>query len=231
MPKQNHTLARGHPHPRRGRGGPGRPRHVGPARAARPGGHGDPLRHGHAPRRGGGPRPARRRPGPALADIAQHQERWDRVVPMGERAAAWLTRYLTEARPHLLFGEDPGAVFFATNGERLGATWLTGQVHHYIEAAEHRQEWGAATSSAIRAPRLWSKAERTSATSKSCSVTATSAPPTSTPGSPPSAWPPSMPPPTPGRDCPAAPMAATAPAVRQRAGGCATASGPSRVLR
>jgi integrase/recombinase XerD len=35
------------------------------------------------------------------------KNRWDRVVPMGERAAAWLTRYLTEARPHLLFGDDP----------------------------------------------------------------------------------------------------------------------------
>jgi integrase/recombinase XerD len=64
------------------------------------------------------------------------KNRWDRVVPMGERAAAWLTRYLTEARPHLLFGDDPGAVFLATNGERLGATWLTGQVHHYVDASE-----------------------------------------------------------------------------------------------
>ena len=64
------------------------------------------------------------------------KNRWDRVVPMGERAAAWLTRYLTEARPHLLFGDDPGAVFLATNGERLGATWLSGQVHRYIEASE-----------------------------------------------------------------------------------------------
>ena len=58
--------------------------------------------------------------------------RWDRVVPMGERAAAWLTRYLTDARPELLVGDDPGAVFLATNGERLGATWLTGAVHRYI---------------------------------------------------------------------------------------------------
>jgi integrase/recombinase XerD len=64
------------------------------------------------------------------------KNRWDRVVPMGERAAAWLTRYLTEARPKLLFGDDPGAVFLATNGERLGATWLSGQVHHYIDASE-----------------------------------------------------------------------------------------------
>jgi integrase/recombinase XerD len=26
-------------------------------------------------------------------------------------------------------------VFLATNGERLGATWLTGQVHRYVEAS------------------------------------------------------------------------------------------------
>ena len=30
------------------------------------------------------------------------KNRWDRVVPMGERAAAWLVRYLAEARPQLL---------------------------------------------------------------------------------------------------------------------------------
>src|SRR5208283_1433883 len=36
------------------------------------------------------------------------KNRWDRVVPMGERATAWLTRYLTDARPHLLIAEDPG---------------------------------------------------------------------------------------------------------------------------
>ena len=26
-------------------------------------------------------------------------------------------------------------MFLATNGERLGATWLTGQVHRYVEAS------------------------------------------------------------------------------------------------
>ena len=34
-----------------------------------------------------------------------------------------------------MIGQDPGAVFLATNGGRLGATWLTGQVHRYIEAS------------------------------------------------------------------------------------------------
>jgi integrase/recombinase XerD len=61
--------------------------------------------------------------------------RWDRVVPMGERAAAWLVRYLAESRPHLVRDEAVPAVFLATNGERLGATWLTGQVHRYVEAS------------------------------------------------------------------------------------------------
>jgi hypothetical protein len=54
---------------------------------------------------------------------------------MGERAATWLVRYLAEARPHLVRDEAVPAVFLATNGERLGATWLTGQVHRYVEAS------------------------------------------------------------------------------------------------
>jgi integrase/recombinase XerD len=54
---------------------------------------------------------------------------------MGERAAAWLVGYLAESRPHLVRDEAEQAVFLATNGERLGANWLTSQVHHYLEAS------------------------------------------------------------------------------------------------
>jgi integrase/recombinase XerD len=61
--------------------------------------------------------------------------RWDRVVPMGERSAAWLVHYLAGSRPHLQRDEATRAVFLATNGERLGATWLAGQVHRYVEAS------------------------------------------------------------------------------------------------
>ena len=64
------------------------------------------------------------------------KNRWDRVVPMGERAAAWLDALPERGRgPTSSSAQDPGAVFLATNGERLGATWLTGQVHRYIEAS------------------------------------------------------------------------------------------------
>jgi integrase/recombinase XerD len=61
--------------------------------------------------------------------------RWDRVVPMGQRASAWLVRYLAESRPQLVLDDAVPAVFLATNGERLGATWLTGQVHRYVEVS------------------------------------------------------------------------------------------------
>ena len=49
-------------------------------------------------------------------------------------------------------------MFLATNGQRLGATWLTGQVHHYIEAVGHRQDGELSPLSPYRAPRSWSKA-------------------------------------------------------------------------
>jgi integrase/recombinase XerD len=54
---------------------------------------------------------------------------------MGERAAAVVLSYLDTARPALVFGEDPGALFLAGNGERLGVKWLSSQVHHYLEAS------------------------------------------------------------------------------------------------
>jgi integrase/recombinase XerD len=68
--------------------------------------------------------------------LRQTKTRWDRVVPMGPRAGRWLTRYLTEARPELLVGPDPGAVFLAANGEPLGPKWLSSQVRRYVTAAE-----------------------------------------------------------------------------------------------
>lgn len=67
--------------------------------------------------------------------LRQTKTRWDRVVPTGERAAAWISSYLSDSRPHLLLGDDPGALFLAGNGERLGPKWLSSQVHRYIEAA------------------------------------------------------------------------------------------------
>lgn len=49
--------------------------------------------------------------------VRQGKGRKDRVVPMGERAMAWLTKYLSDARPHLAIEPDEGWVFLTNRGE------------------------------------------------------------------------------------------------------------------
>jgi integrase/recombinase XerD len=43
----------------------------------------------------------------------------DRVLPIGERALAWLRKYITDARPQLVVEPDDGAIFLAYNGTPL----------------------------------------------------------------------------------------------------------------
>lgn len=59
----------------------------------------------------------------------------DRVVPIGERALAWVARYLEEARPQLVVRPDEWAVFLTFRGERFARGVLTRQVRRLIEAA------------------------------------------------------------------------------------------------
>ena len=129
--------------------------------------------------------------------------RWDRVVPMGERAAAWLVRYLADARPHLVRDEAvPGRVP-GHQRRAPGRDLAHGPGAPLRARRPGRARPAAATCSGTRPPPSCSKAGRTSATSRSCSGTAALLPPTSTPVSPPSAWPPCTPPPTPAPPCPA----------------------------
>jgi integrase/recombinase XerD len=58
----------------------------------------------------------------------------ERVVPLGERACAWLDKYLTEARPELLAGESP-ALFVNDYGEPAHADFISGKVKRYMEFA------------------------------------------------------------------------------------------------
>jgi integrase/recombinase XerD len=58
----------------------------------------------------------------------------ERVVPLGERAIAWLDKYLTEARPELLAGESP-ALFVNDYGEPAHADFISGKVKRYMEFA------------------------------------------------------------------------------------------------
>lgn len=58
----------------------------------------------------------------------------ERVVPLGERARAWLDKYLSEARPELL-GADTTALFLTDYGEPAHAEFISGKVKRYMEFA------------------------------------------------------------------------------------------------
>jgi site-specific recombinase XerD len=53
----------------------------------------------------------------------------DRVVPLGEEAAHWVSRYLHEARPELARGAND-ALFLSTNGKRLDTSTLRRLIPH-----------------------------------------------------------------------------------------------------
>ena len=58
----------------------------------------------------------------------------ERVVPLGERAMAWLDKYLTEARPQLLTA-DTEALFLTDYGEPVRADFVSNKVKRYMEFA------------------------------------------------------------------------------------------------
>jgi integrase/recombinase XerD len=57
------------------------------------------------------------------------------MVPIGERAIAWVDRYVSEVRPQLTVEPDEGVLFLAATGEAIGLDWLSRLVHRYVDAA------------------------------------------------------------------------------------------------
>jgi integrase/recombinase XerD len=57
----------------------------------------------------------------------------DRFVPLAERTAAWVRKYLVESRPRLLVHRDLRAVFLSTRGKRIAQNYLTELVRKAIE--------------------------------------------------------------------------------------------------
>lgn len=60
----------------------------------------------------------------------------DRVVPVGERALQWLTRYLEHTRPRLQMDAAEPALFLSGYGQRMSATYLGNWVRKTVEAAQ-----------------------------------------------------------------------------------------------
>jgi integrase/recombinase XerD len=67
--------------------------------------------------------------------IRQGKGRKDRMVPVGERACAWLDKYLREVRSTLSAEPDEGTLFLSVSNEKLSANRLSEIVKSYIDAA------------------------------------------------------------------------------------------------
>ena len=68
--------------------------------------------------------------------IRQGKGKKDRMIPMGERAFAWVRRYVEEARPSLSLTPDDGTVFLTNQGTPFEPGRLTQLVRDYIDKAE-----------------------------------------------------------------------------------------------
>jgi integrase/recombinase XerD len=61
--------------------------------------------------------------------------RKDRIVPLGDRAAWWLRRYIAEARPALAGGKHATTIFLGTGGGPLSLNWLSTLVAGHMRSA------------------------------------------------------------------------------------------------
>ncbi len=68
--------------------------------------------------------------------VRQGKGRKDRMIPIGERALAWLDRYVTEARPELVVEPDDGTLFLTNDGAAFTPSRMTQLVRGYVVAAE-----------------------------------------------------------------------------------------------
>lgn len=69
-----------------------------------------------------------------LVMVREGKGKRDRVVPIGERAAAWVDKYLHEARPQLLVG-DTEALFLTDYGEPMAPEYVAERVRRYMHFA------------------------------------------------------------------------------------------------
>lgn len=67
--------------------------------------------------------------------VRQGKGRKDRVVPIGDRALAWVGKYLDEVRPHLLVDPRQNALFLNNLGGPLSLEGLTARVRRYFDRA------------------------------------------------------------------------------------------------
>jgi integrase/recombinase XerD len=65
--------------------------------------------------------------------VREGKGRKDRIVPLGERACAWVKQYVNDVRPQLVTGRDEGFLFLTAHGDSLTDDHLSGAVKEYIQ--------------------------------------------------------------------------------------------------
>lgn len=68
--------------------------------------------------------------------VRQGKGHKDRVVPVGERALAWLVRYLDDVRPRLVLNNNEAALFLTSYGEAFNPDVLSRMVTQFIKRAD-----------------------------------------------------------------------------------------------
>jgi integrase/recombinase XerD len=68
--------------------------------------------------------------------VRQGKGKKDRMVPIADRAIAWVERYLRQVRPSLVMPPDDGILFLTNLGESITPSRLTQLVREYVNAAE-----------------------------------------------------------------------------------------------
>ena len=70
-----------------------------------------------------------------LVLIRQGKCRKDRLIPLGQRALYWVSRYQEEVRPHLAWNDNVKELFLGQEGHALSMYQLSNRVAAYIKAA------------------------------------------------------------------------------------------------
>jgi integrase/recombinase XerD len=71
----------------------------------------------------------------ATVTIRQGKGKKDRIIPLGDRTALWVRKYLGESRPQLVSEPDDHVVFLSNAGESFSLDYLTEMVRGYVDAA------------------------------------------------------------------------------------------------
>lgn len=67
--------------------------------------------------------------------VFEGKSQQDRIVPIGERAVAWVREYLEKVRPKLVRGEDSGYLFLTDRGQPFIRNRMTDLMQKYKNAA------------------------------------------------------------------------------------------------